>query len=226
MVDNTTPHLSKLYDKKVRETLPYYDLLMREVIEIVKTIKPHVKNWVDTGCGTGNLIDLAVNEFNNVKFLVADPSKEMMDIAMEKNSFNTNVRAIGVYATQELGEINIDTPDVITAIQCHHYLDWENRKKALEVCFDLLPDGGLFVTSENISPTTQVGIEYAKKKSISFQISQGRTEEESFSHSSRFGVNYFPISIERYMELLRECGFKVVELLWTSNTLAGFYCIK
>lgn len=226
MADNTTPHLAEAYDKKVRETLPYYDLLMSEVIEIIKTIKPKLKYWIDTGCGTGNLIDLAVKEFNNVTFLLADPSEEMVDIALKKNSNNTNVKAIGVFTTHELDKVDTNTPDVITAIQCHHYLDWENRKKALEVCFDLLPDGGLFVTSENISPTTQIGIEYAKKKSVDFQISNGRTEEESISHSSRFGVNYFPISIERYMELLRECGFKVVELFWTSNTLAGFYCIK
>ncbi|MRT92273.1 class I SAM-dependent methyltransferase [Ancylomarina sp. 16SWW S1-10-2] len=226
MSDNTSPHLAETYDRQVRETLPYYDLLMNEVIDIVKIIKPQPKCWIDTGCGTGNLIDLAVKAFCDTDFLLADPSKEMMDISLNKNSKNKNVKSIGVCTTQELETIKTSTPDIITAIQCHHYLDWENRKKALEVCYNLLEDGGLFITTENISPASEAGIKYAKQKSINFQISQGRTEEESFNHSSRFGVNYFPITIETFMKLLRDCGFKVVEILWTSNTFAGFYCIK
>lgn len=226
MSDNTSPHLAETYDKKVRETLPYYDLLMREVIDIIKVIKPQPNKWIDTGCGTGNLIDLAIKAFKKTDFLIADPSQEMLDIAVKKNIDNKNVNSIGAFTTQELEKVKVNTMDVITAIQCHHYLDAINRKKAIEVCYDLLDEGGLFVTSENISPSSDIGIKIAKQKSVNFQISQGRTKTESISHSSRFGVNYFPITIENYIGLLKECGFKVVEILWTSNTLAGFYCIK
>jgi len=226
MTNNTTPHIAITYDKSVRDTLPYYDLLMKEVIQVSKIIKPNATYWLDTGCGTGNLIDLAIKEFTHTQFMITDPAQEMLDIAMAKNTDHTNVKALGTYTTQQLSSINITRPEVISAIQCHHYLDWESRKKALKVCFDLLPEGGLFVTSENISPFTQDGIDYSKQKSIHFQMSNGRTLEESTAHSDRFGIHYFPITVEQYLLLLRGCGFKVVEILWSSNTLAGFYCIK
>ena len=226
MADNSTPHMAGVYDKKVRETLPYYDCLIKEAVEIVKTINPSPNVWLDTGCGTGNIIDEALNQFDKTKFFIGDPSQEMLDIAVSKNINNKRVKSIGAYATQDLKNIDIDKPEVITAIQCHHYVDEKTRECAIKVCYDLLQDGGVFVTSENISPATQEGIDYAKKRSVNFQITQGRTFEEASAHTNRFGVNYFPITVETYIKLLKKCGFRIVELLWVSQSLAGFYCIK
>jgi tRNA (cmo5U34)-methyltransferase len=39
-------------------------------------------------------------------------------------------------------------------------------------------------------------------------------------------MEYFPITIEEHLSLLREIGFEVIELLWFSYMQAGFYCQK
>jgi tRNA (cmo5U34)-methyltransferase len=226
MSDNSSPHPSEVYDKNVRETLPFYDLFLNEVINLIKTIKPEPATWLDTGCGTGNLIDLAVLDNLKTRFLLADPSKEMLDIAVSKNTDHSNVDSLGVFATQDLENSEMKNPDIITAIQCHHYLDWETRKKAVQTCYNLLDEGGLFVTSENISPASDDGIFYAKERSVRFQLNNGRTEKAAREHTNRFGVNYFPITIMTYVELLKSCGFRTVEIFWLTNTLGGLYCIK
>ena len=53
-----------------------------------------------------------------------------------------------------------------------------------------------------------------------------RGKSAAASHIKRFGVEYFPVSIEEHLSLLRETGFKSVELLWFSYLQAGFYAIK
>ena len=45
-------------------------------------------------------------------------------------------------------------------------------------------------------------------------------------HLARFGVDYFPLTIEEHLQMLTDCGFRVVELLWYSVTQAGFYGVK
>jgi len=57
-----------------------------------------------------------------------------------------------------------------------------------------------------------------------FQMERGKSA--AASHIKRFGVEYFPVSIEEHLSLLRETGFKSVELLWFSYLQAGFYAIK
>ena len=52
--DNKTPHKSSEYDIKVRKTIPFYECFHQQTINLIKTIKPNVKKWLDTGCGTGS----------------------------------------------------------------------------------------------------------------------------------------------------------------------------
>ena len=45
-------------------------------------------------------------------------------------------------------------------------------------------------------------------------------------HIERRGVEVFPITIEQHIELLKKCGFRSVNVLWTSYLQAGFWAIK
>lgn len=58
------------------------------------------------------------------------------------------------------------------------------------------------------------------------QIKQGKSREESRRHIERFGKEYFPITLPEHMELMRNCGFKVVEIVWLSNMQVGFWGMK
>jgi tRNA (cmo5U34)-methyltransferase len=59
-----------------------------------------------------------------------------------------------------------------------------------------------------------------------FQLSQGRDKETVEKHLQRFDVDYFPITVEEHLSLLRKTGFSTVEMLWLSYMQAGFYCVK
>ena len=128
--------------------------------------------------------------------------------------------------TQEFSQKLEEQPDVITAIQCHHYLSREGRAKATDVCYNLLKEGGIYITFENIRPLTEEGITIGKRYWGNFQLTHGRNDEEVKEHLERFDTEYFPITVEEHLELLRKTGFKTVELFWYSYMQAGFYCIK
>ena len=68
----------------------------------------------------------------------------------------------------------------------------------------------------------EIGMKYWKN----FQESRGRDEKEVEIHLKRFDVEYFPITINEHISLLKKSGFRVVELFWRSYMQAGFYCIK
>jgi tRNA (cmo5U34)-methyltransferase len=146
--DNTTPHLALFYDNQIMNTIPYYDCFHLETINLIKARKNLPQFWLDTGCGTGSLIQKAVDAFPETTFLMADPSSEMIQIAKEKLNANHRVRFLELLATHDLQlELKVD---IVTAIQAHHYLSKEIRKQATQVCFDVLAEKGIYITFENI----------------------------------------------------------------------------
>lgn len=226
--NNTTSHRADAYDAQIRQTIAMYDWFNEQVLDLVKIVRPSPASWLDTGCGTGSLVKQAVQFFPGTSFILADPSSDMMKIAREKLEESGAGRTLFLppAPTQNLNLPAGQRPDVITAIQAHHYLSAGQRAAATCRCFDLLSPGGLYVVSENVRPLSEVGTGIALQRVENFQVSAGKQAEEAAAHSQRFDREYHPITVEEHLELYRRCGFTVVELLWYSYCQAGFYCIK
>ena len=224
--DNSTPHTSTDYDKQILNTIPYYDKFHAETINLISTYNPEPKIWLDTGCGTGLLTEKCINQFPNTVFILSDPSEAMLQAAKEKFLNQSRVKTLEAVSTENIPNNIGYKPDVITAIQAHHYLSANDRIRATDVCYDLLDTDGIFVTFENISPMSQRGIEISKRYWGNYQLSKGKPEEQVEAHLARFGKEYFPITVAEHLKLYNNCGFKVVELFWCSYMQAGFFCIK
>lgn len=224
--DNLTPLPSREYDSNIYNTIPYYVRFHEETINLIKSMEIMPEIWLDTGCGTGTLVEKAIQQFENTKFILADPSKGMLSESKKKLAKygESRVKFLESASTHELN-ISIN-PDIITAILSHHYMTKKERFNATKTCYELLNEKGVYVAFENISPFTEKGIEIGKEYWKKFQISKGKTEEEVENHINRFNVEYFPITVEEHLSLFRKCGFEVVELFWYSYMQAGFYCIK
>ncbi len=228
MIDNSTPHNASDYDREIFKTVPFYRLFHTEVIDLVRTLLPHASVWLDTGCGTGYLAEQALPLLPETRFLLADPSCAMLDQARVRLARfpSARIRFLGALATEELAGIVPEMPHVISAIQCHHYGGEEARRRATETCFRLLEGGGLYVTFRNIRPETARGVEIGLDRWSHFQREAGRPEQAVDEHRSRFGKNYFPITIAEHLELLRTTGFSSAEIFWLSHMQAGFYALK
>lgn len=227
MKDNKTAHRAIEYDEKINITIPYYDKFHTETIDIIKTLNDSAKTWLDTGCGTGNLVIKAAESFPNTQFTLADPSKNMLDIAKEKlleHSISC-FKILEHVSTQKI-DISSNYFDVITAIQSHHYLDADMRKKATENCYRMLKPKGAYITFENVMPSSGVATKAGLDRWRRFQIRGGKSIQEAEDHIKRFGKEYFPITITEHIKLLNAVGFETVEIFWVSYMQAGFYAIK
>lgn len=222
MNDNKSAFDSSEYDRKIKQTLPYYDEFYKQVIDLVKTFQNSAVKWLDIGCGTGKMGSFAFENIELEKFVFCDSSCEMIRIAKERFQYsNANFSVCNV---QNLAYIN--EFDVITAIQVNHYLQLDERKIALRRCYEALKENGLFISFENFSPFTDIGKSVYLEKWKRYQISQGKSLEESEKHIERYGKDYFPVTLQEHFKLMQNCGFKAVEILWLSNMQVGFWGMK
>ena len=222
-VDNTSSNRASEYDAGVRVVLPYYDSINDEIIHFVRAYDPAPRAWLDTGCGTGFLATKILESFAPLRLVLADPSEEMLRIATEKTaSRDVEYRSCDT-SSLPFGDGSFD---VVTAVQSHHYMDADGRARATRRCFDMLRDGGLFITTENTRPpdaeTTGITREYWKQH----QIRSGKTPEQAENHMNRFDSEYFPITAGQHLKLYADVGFRIRDVFWKSYMQVGFYCVK
>lgn len=223
MKDNSSAFNSAIYDSKVNAVLPYYTEYNRQILDLAEVLGIKCSKWLDTGCGTGNLARQIVEKISDVKLVLCDPSAEMLETAKSKLCGFDNMEFRNI-SSQELdydGEF-----DIVTAVQAHHYLSEDERRKAVKNCYDALKIGGIFITFENIALSSEQSEKLAISRWKNYMLAHGRTEEQTENHMKRRGTELFPIKIEEHIKLLKEIGFTSVDLLWSSYLQAGFFAIK
>lgn len=222
MKDNSSAYNSNIYDGHIANVLPYYTEYHYQALDVVRAKGLDAPVWLDTGCGTGTLAGRILETFPKAKLTLCDPSSKMLDIAKTKMS-GKDVRFFNLSSEQLQFENEFD---VITAIQCHHYLSLEGREQAVKACYNALKDNGVFIAFENIKMETEAADAIALKRWQTFLEEHGNSPEDVKMHIERRGVEVFPITIAQHTELLKKCGFRSVNVLWTAYLQAGFWAIK
>lgn len=222
-MDNTSAFQANQYDANVRKVIPFYDEIYQQIFDVIQIYFENRKiSVLDTGCGTGNFGLQASRILNLSELVLCDPSEKMLADAEQKlKNHSCEFFCIG---SENLPFEN--RFDLITAVQSHHYFDKNTRKQAVQNCFRALKSGGMFICFENTAPFSETGKTIMLNRLEKFGLHAGRTPEEVKSHSLRYNQEFFPITIQEHLDLLRNAGFQTAELFWHSYMQSGFYAIK
>lgn len=210
------------YDKKIRRTLPYYEEFYQQVIDVVRMHHSGSVSWLDVGCGTGRMAEVAFGNISIEKFVFCDCSEEMIEEAKKRFTVPNAEFLVMPVQTMEFQ----DAFDVMTAIQVNHYLQKEERKAAIQNSYRALKKNGIFITFENFAPSSELGEQLYLKRWKDYQLRQGGSREDCEKHIARYKHDYFPISVSEHVKLMEACGFRAVEILWLSYMQVGLLGIK
>ncbi len=227
MKRNSTPFDVAEYDRQIKRTLPFYEEMIQQIVDIVRLLDLQSIQWLDVGCGTGKMARTILGNFNLdkariEKMVCIDVEKEMLDRA---ESFFDDEKV--EFLQCDIRELPYqEVFDIVTAIQVNHYFKKDERMRALKKCFHALKGNGIYISFENFAPDSEEGTRLYLERWKQFQIANGKTEKEAELHIKRYGKEYFPISISESIRFLKDCGFRVVEILWVSYMQVGILARK
>jgi len=225
-VDNTTAHSASDYELEVERTIPFHAEMLRTAIDVVLTVNPKPRTWLDTGCGPGKLMEMARPLAPSTDVFMADPSEAMLSIARARHPQVPPSHFIRSSSEELPPSDHFGGPlDAITAVQCHHYGDTAARERAVVRCRDLLAPGGTLVVFENVRAETDEGHGLQRKRWAAYQRRAGRDDATVTKFLDREGTAFFPIRVSEHMSLLGRVGFRV-ELVWRAYGQAGFCCVR
>lgn len=206
MGDNKSAYNSFEYNEKICQTLPYYEDFHSQITDLIRAVGLAEINWLDTGCGTGKTALKALKELDGTKinFTLCDASAEMLKIAEKRLGAGVVCRNIPSQKLDYKEEF-----DVVTAVQCHHYLSLEERKTATQKCFDALKNNGIFIAFENIRLENSAAEQLAVRRWKRFMISKGISPEEAEKQIERRGRSIRSFSKTAASETFSRFGFPI-----------------
>ena len=175
MKQNSTPFVVAVYDRQIKKTLPFYEEIFQQIVDIVALLDLQSFKWLDVGCGTGKMARTALDIFEIEKMLCIDVEQEMINRA---ESFCDNEKV--EFLQCDIRELPYQKIfDVVTAIQVNHYFKKAERMAAIKKCYSALKDDGIYISFENFAPDSEEGAGLYLERWRQFQIANGKTKEEA-----------------------------------------------
>ena len=222
MTEETHPSPEE-YDAKIRNTIPRYDSLLFDALDVAVYSGIDVKYWVDVGSGTGNMAIMAMARFPKAKFTLLDISSDMLSVARRKAG---SERTAYVNSSSDCMKIASGTADVVSCIQSNHYYDEVGHADVLKECYRILRPGGMIIVSENVASRTDEGYRIARARLKNYLVEKGRSETAAEQYLDRYGKEFHPHTAEEHIKLLEEAGFSDIEIFFYSYGQIGLYAFR
>ncbi|MEQ8625219.1 MAG: carboxy-S-adenosyl-L-methionine synthase CmoA [Vicingaceae bacterium] len=216
-----------VFDDMVSRSVPFYGEIQRMVAEIGKDFAMPESNLYDLGCSTGAsliLLDKVVDE--KVKFVGLDDSEEMLKKCDKKLQENGIKREYDLnYADLNQG-ISIENASVVNLCLTLQFIRPLNRERLVQQIYDGMNDNGCLILTEKVlgedSLFNRLFIKYyydmkRRHNYSDMEISQKREALENV---------LIPYKLEENKELLKKCGFKMVDVFFKWYNFCGIIAVK
>ena len=196
------------------------------ITEAAKRIIPTAENMLDVGCGGGNYSLMMLTKIPNLHCTLIDLSKPMLDKAFERVSQKTdnNVDILqGDIRKIALKENNYDI--ILAGAVLHHLRDDGDWETTFEKLYKLLKPGGCLMISDLIRQDTELLNEYIWEK-YGHYLEQLNGADYRNTVLEYIEKEDSPRSMNYQLDLMKQVGFKKVEILHKNMCFGAFGGIK
>lgn len=183
---------------------------------------PNAKRLLDVGCGAGNfsLRTLAEGAFTEVTLV--DLSQNMIDRAVQRISAAHKVSIQSYQTDIREHELGTETFDVVVAgAVLHHLRDDQQWKDVFKRIYESLSPGGSFWIFDLVTSAMDAVKEIQQQRYAWYltDMKDAAYQEAVFAYIEKEDS---PVSLVYQLELLREVGFRNVDVLHFNTCFAAF----
>ncbi len=214
--------VASVFDDMLNRSVPFYKENLKLQIEILKEFLKENDLVIDLGSSTGTfLIELAKKK--PLKLIGIDNSEAMINRAKQK------AKAFGVkidFLQEDFLDFSFPKSNSIVANYTIQFVRPLKREKLIKKIYSSLKRNGIFLMSEKLITENKklnkimidIYYNYKKEKGYSeFEIAQKREALENV---------LIPYSMQENIEMLKNTGFKDIEVIFRWNNFATFIAFK
>jgi tRNA (cmo5U34)-methyltransferase len=207
----------------LNRSVPFYKENLKLQIDILSQFLKENDTILDLGSSTGTFLINLAKRVKNLKLIGIDNSHAMIEEAKKKS------RAFGVeieFLEKDFLDYNFPTSKAIVANYTIQFVRPLKREKLIQKIYNSLETQGIFLMSEKLITENKrlnkimidIYYEYKKRMGYSeFEIAQKREALENV---------LIPYTMQENIEMLKNAGFKEVEVIFRWNNFASFIAFK
>ncbi|QCT94841.1 carboxy-S-adenosyl-L-methionine synthase CmoA [Caminibacter mediatlanticus TB-2] len=216
--------VASVFDDMLNRSVPFYKENLNLQIDILKNFLNDNDKIVDLGSSTGTfLIELAKKSNKKLNLIGIDNSPAMIKRA------NNKAKAFGVdvkFIEADFLKYNLENSKSIIANYTIQFVRPLKREKLIKKIYESLERDGIFLMSEKLITENKklnkimidIYYEHKKQKGYSeFEIAQKREALENV---------LIPYTMQENIEMLKNAGFKDIEVIFRWNNFATFIAFK
>lgn len=201
-------------------------LAMSLVAESASVTTPHAKELLDVGCGGGNYSLKLLQSLPNLNVTLVDLSQQMLDCATRRIRPQTLGTVAAIHSDMRELDLGQERFDIILASAVLHHLrtDAEWRSIFQKFFAAIRPGGSIWIFDLIESPIPEIqAIHWRRYGEYLTSVGGESYRDELFARIIREDT---PRPIVFQLDLLREVGFREVEILHKHACYAAFGAVK
>lgn len=196
------------------------------VADAAFAVSPQAKHLLDIGCGGGNYAITLLQRFTNADVTLVDLSRPMLDRAAERVSAHTSGHVVTIQSDVRDLKLEPASMDVVVAASVlHHLRDEVQWGHVFANLFDAIRPGGSFwivdlIRQENAAVQSLIWNRYGDHL---IAMRDASYRDEVFAYVEKEDT---PQTLPFQLDLLREVGFRDVDVLHKNTCFAAFGGVK
>jgi len=196
------------------------------IASMAAAVTPLATHLLDIGCGAGNYTLKILQRLPNLNVTLVDLSKPMLDRALQRVSPVAEGRIKTAQADireLDLGDLQFDI--IVAAAVFHHLRDDGEWSSVFRKCHRALrPGGALWISDLVAHPNREAhAVMWARYGAYLEQLGGPEYRKKVFAYIEQEDT---PRSVAYQIDLLREVGFREVEILHKNGCFAAFGAVK
>ncbi|MDD0851934.1 carboxy-S-adenosyl-L-methionine synthase CmoA [Halobacteriovorax sp. GB3] len=221
--------VADVFDDMVSRSIPFYDEIHRIILDLIDRGLKNKGKIYDLGCSTGTtfaLIDGHLKSKNEQtpKYFGIDMSAPMLEKAktkLEKHGVeNFELR------DEDVCETEISDASMVVMNYTLQFIEKSQRLELLKKIYNNLEEGGLFVLSEKLLCREEGINDLITDLYYDFKRRNGYSELEISQKREALENVLVPLSPDEQLQLLKDAGFKKVDIIFRWYNFASYVGIK
>ncbi len=219
--------VASVFDDMINRSVPLYQEVQQASAALARRfVRPKTRVY-DLGCSTGTtLIHLAqAIPDDSVELVGVDSSGAMLQACRAKLVQAGIARRVRLVQAS-INDIVLENASVVMLNYTLQFVSPPERPATLSRIADGLPDGGALVISEKIIHASAVLQESLTELYYDFKRNNGYSELEISQKRDALERVLLPYTTEENLMLLRDSGFRTVEVFLKWFTFSSFVAVK
>jgi len=209
---------AKSFDKNFFKVAPFYKEALEALISALTFKEDKKIRVVDLGCGTGNITKALMKRYPNASVVCVDLADNMIEMAKAKLERYKSVK----YWTGDIRRFDYSGQyDAVISSLVLHHLEKKAKERFYRKVFNSLSRGSVFYIADFVLPSSDKMAAMYREKWKKF-MRKNLSPLEVSNMIARHEHEDRPAELMFELDLLRETGFKNVDVVWKYYNFAVY----